>query len=133
LSFLADPPTVASIFLVTVTKAPQAPNGITTGARTVSLRQREQNGACMVMGCGSLLLELTPAFMMAMGWTRLFLIREKTSRVGIVAMIFLLHFEFEFQKVAGKDLAESEMSKEKPPNLILFLSSGGKDFLIGKG
>jgi hypothetical protein len=51
----------------------------------------------------------------------------------MTALGSLMDLKFEFENEAGKEFDESTMSKENPPSLILFLSSGWEDFLIGEG
>jgi hypothetical protein len=74
------------------------------------------------------------ASMMALGWTRLILIGEKTilEAMSTLGSMLGLKLDFEFENAAGKELGASPMSIGKDPNLILFLSSEGTDFLTGE-
>jgi hypothetical protein len=69
----------------------------------------------------------------SLAWKRLDLIREKTVPVGIAFLTLALLLKFEFEKKAGNELEGVEISRKKDPTLILSLSSGGEDFLDGKG
>jgi hypothetical protein len=63
------------------------------------------------------------------------LIREKTvlEATSALGTVLCLKLDFEFENTARKELGALASSKESRPNLIMFFSSAGTDFLTGEG